>query len=153
MELAGLPLHPLVVHAVVVFVPLSALGAIAIAVSVWIRRRYGWLTAAFALVGAGSTLVAQQAGAHLYETFPRPTAEMTSHMEIASGLLPWVVLLFVGAAAVTVLQFLIDRADAAPKPWQRIATWVGMALSVVAGVGATIQVVRAGHSGSTAVWG
>lgn len=111
-----MPLHPLVVHAVVVFVPLSALGAIAGAVSVWVRRRYGWLTTAFALVAAGSTFVAQQAGVALYESFPRPTSEMTSHMEIAGGLLLWVVLLLVGAAVVTVLQFLIDRSDTAPKP-------------------------------------
>lgn len=151
MEIAGLPLHPLVVHAVVIFVPLSALGAIAISVSVWVRRRYGWLTTAFALIAAGSTFVAQRAGQSLYESFPRPTAPMTTHMEIAGGLLPWVLLMFLGALAVTVLQLLIDRGRT--QPGYRIATWVGMALSVITAVGATVQVIRAGHSGSTAVWG
>jgi hypothetical protein len=151
MEIAGLPLHPLVVHAVVIFVPLSALGAIAISVSVWVRRRYGWLTSAFALIATGSTLVAQQAGEALYSSFPRPTAEMTTHMELGGGLLPWVVVLFVGALAVTVLQFLIDRGRTAPG--FRVATWVGMALSGVGAVGATVQVIRVGHSGSVAVWG
>ncbi len=151
MEIAGLPLHPLVVHAVVIFVPLSALGAIAISVSVWVRRRYGWLTTAFALIAAGSTFVAQRAGQSLYESFPRPTPAMTTHMEIAGGLLLWVLLLFVGALAVTVLQLLIDRGRT--QPGYRISNWAGMAQSVVAAVGATVQVVRAGHSGSTAVWG
>lgn len=41
MTLFGLPLHPLVVHAAVVLLPLAALGAIVIAVSERARKRYG----------------------------------------------------------------------------------------------------------------
>ena len=51
----GLPVHPLVVHAVVVLVPLSAVGAVAIALVPRWRERYGVLvlllsTAALAMV-------------------------------------------------------------------------------------------------------
>ncbi|WP_152361308.1 DUF2231 domain-containing protein [Microlunatus speluncae] len=151
MEIDGLPLHPLVVHAVVIFVPLSAVGAIAISVSVWVRRRYGWLTSAFGLIAMVSTFVAQRAGQSLYESFPRPTEAMTAHSEIAVGLWPWVVLLFLGALSVTVLQHLIDRGRKGTG--LRVASWVGMALAVISGIGASVQVFRAGHSGSTAVWG
>ena len=151
MEIAGLPLHPLIVHAVVIFVPLAALGAIAISVSVWVRRRYGWLTSAFALIAAGSTLVAQSAGHALYESFQRPTAEMTAHMELGGGLLLWVVLLFAGALTVTVVQFQIDRERTGTG--LRVARWVGLVVSVITAVAATVQVIRIGHSGSVAVWG
>jgi hypothetical protein len=151
MEIAGLPLHPLIVHAVVIFVPLSALGAIAISVSVWVRRRYGWLTSAFALIAAGSTLVAQAAGQALYASFQRPTPAMTAHMELGGGLLVWVVLLFAGALTVTVVQFQIDRERTGTG--LRVARWVGLVVSVITAVAATVQVIRIGHSGSVAVWG
>ena len=48
MEILGLPLHPLVVHAVVILVPLAALGGIVISAWTAARKRYGWLTVAFA---------------------------------------------------------------------------------------------------------
>ncbi|QNP57125.1 DUF2231 domain-containing protein [Tessaracoccus defluvii] len=37
----GLPLHPLIVHAVVVFIPLAALGALLVVLSRRLRERYG----------------------------------------------------------------------------------------------------------------
>ena len=40
MEITGLPLHPLVVHAAVTLIPLSAVGAVALAVV----PRWRWLT-------------------------------------------------------------------------------------------------------------
>lgn len=42
----GLPLHPLVVHAVVVLLPLATLGTLAIAVRPAWRRPYGLLVVA-----------------------------------------------------------------------------------------------------------
>ena len=46
----GLPLHPLVVHAVVVLLPLAVLGTIAIAVRPAWRLSYGPLVVAIAAV-------------------------------------------------------------------------------------------------------
>lgn len=146
-----MPLHPLVVHAVVVFVPLAALGAIVISVSTWARRRYGWLTTAFALIAAVTSAVAYRAGQELYDSFSRPTPAMRTHMEIAFAFPAWSWLLFAGSLIVTVSQFLIDRGSTAR--WLRIATWVGIAIAVVTAIGATVQVVRVGHAGSVAVWG
>jgi hypothetical protein len=39
----GLPLHPLAVHAAVIFVPLLALGSAGYAVLPRVRRRLGWV--------------------------------------------------------------------------------------------------------------
>ena len=62
MEIMGLPLHPLVVHAVVVLLPLAALGTLAIVVSGKLRERYGWLVAACGVAAAGAAIVAKLSG-------------------------------------------------------------------------------------------
>ena len=50
----GIPLHPLVVHAVVVLLPLAVLGTIAIALRPSWRVRYGPLVVAAAAVVDGA---------------------------------------------------------------------------------------------------
>ena len=62
MEIFGLPLHPLIVHAAVVFVPLAALGGLLVTFFPRLRARYGWLTAAFGLEAAVSALAARLSG-------------------------------------------------------------------------------------------
>jgi hypothetical protein len=51
----GLPLHPLVVHAVVVLLPLSVVGAIVVALRPAWRQTYGWLVAGLLVVAATSS--------------------------------------------------------------------------------------------------
>ena len=149
MEFLGLPLHPLVVHAVVVLVPLAALGGIVISAWTAARRRYGWLTVAFAAAAAGSTFVAQEAGKAFAETFARKTAAIETHMSLGTSLLLWVIILFFGTLAVMIAQRLIDQQN----PQGRIALIVGGVITVVTAVVSIVQVVRIGHSGTTAVWG
>ena len=48
----GIPLHPLVVHGIVVLLPLALLGTILIAVRPQWRRPYGPLVVAAALIAA-----------------------------------------------------------------------------------------------------
>jgi uncharacterized membrane protein len=149
MEIMGLPLHPLVVHAVVVLVPLAALGGIIISAWTAARKRYGWLTVAFAAAGAASTFVAQEAGEALAATFTRQTPAIQTHMNLGGTLLVWAIILFVGTAAVMVAQRLIDQQN----PRGRVALIAGGAVTAISAVVSLVQVVRIGHSGSTAVWG
>lgn len=149
MEILGLPLHPLVVHAVVVLVPLAALGAIAISTWGAARKRYGWLTVAFAAAAAGSTFVAQKAGEAFYATFSRTTEAMDRHMSLGTGLLPWVIVMFLGTVGVMLAQRLIDRKDQRG----RIMLVIGGVVTVIAAVVSAVQVIRIGHSGAIAVWG
>ena len=79
MEINGVPLHPLVVHAVVVFVPLAALGALAMAVPKW-RWLARWPTLLVTLGATAATYVATLTGEDLEEdrglelaTASRPT--------------------------------------------------------------------------------
>jgi len=62
---AGVPAHPLLVHAVVVLLPLAALGAVAVALRPAWARPYAPLVAAAALGGAVSATLAQVTGLQL----------------------------------------------------------------------------------------
>jgi preprotein translocase subunit SecG len=61
-EIGGLPLHPLLIHAAVVFVPLLAIGSVAYAVVPGLRRLLWWAVGLLALAGAGSTVLARFSG-------------------------------------------------------------------------------------------
>ena len=72
--LFGLPTHILVVHAVVVLVPLAALGVVVIAVWPRARRRFGWLVLGVTAVAAVSIPIATSAGEALEHALPRSAA-------------------------------------------------------------------------------
>lgn len=149
MTVFGLPLHILLVHAVVVLVPLAAVGGLAISSLTWARLRYGSLVLVGAFGALISTFIAEQAGESFERTFDRPTAAMQKHFAIGGDLLVWVLLLFLGIAVQMVAQRLIDRNN----PRGRLMMYVGMAVTVVTAVVAVVQTVRIGHSGGFAVWG
>ena len=149
MEIQGLPLHPLIIHAVVVLVPLAALGGIAISVLTWARKRYGSLVVVGAFGAAISTYVAQIAGQDFYNSKPQRTAALEFHASIGGQLLLWVILLFVGTVVVMLAQRLIDQ----EKPRGRIALIAGAVVTVAMAIVSIVQVVRIGHAGSFAVWG
>lgn len=149
MEIQGLPLHPLIIHAVVVLVPLAALGGIAISLLTWARKRYGSLVVVGAFGAAVSTGIAQLAGQSLYTTLPQRSAALEFHASIGGQLLLWVILLFVGTVVVMLAQRLIDQ----EKPRGRVALIAGAVVTVAMALVSLIQVLRIGHAGSVAVWG
>lgn len=152
----GLPLHPLVVHAVVVLLPLAALGAVVVAARpVW-RQRFGVPVLLLAIVGVVSVPIATQTGEQLESALPGPNPLIQIHEERAETLLP-VAALFLALLAVAVLTGL--RADRAPTAGGGTAvatrsrvTTVAAVLAAVAGLVTTAIVVWVGHAGSAAVW-
>ena len=70
MEIAGLPLHPLVVHAAVVLIPLTALLTIGLAVLPRWRWLLRWPTAAASLVCVGLAFLATTSGKSLEHARP-----------------------------------------------------------------------------------
>lgn len=60
--IGGMPVHALVVHAVVVLVPLVAIGLLLMAFVPRFSRRFGWLVALGAVGAAGASAVAKEAG-------------------------------------------------------------------------------------------
>ena len=61
-SIAGLPLHPLVVHFAVVLLPLGALGLVVLVLVPKWADRYGWLTVGAIAVGTGAAFVAKESG-------------------------------------------------------------------------------------------
>jgi hypothetical protein len=156
----GLPTHALVVHAVVILLPLAALGAVAIVLLPALRRRFGLVVAALAIVAVATVPVATHSGQYLYDRKsaffgPGDDAEaglMQQHRKLGHELWPWAALLLVGVLLVVVVPWYVARRDGRPDAWTRWATLVGIATALVGSVVSTVLVVRIGHAGSQAVW-
>jgi uncharacterized membrane protein len=165
--IGGIPVHPLVVHAVVVLVPLASLLLLLAAVSPRIRRWAGILTPITATVALALVPLATESGEALEQRVDAsPTLE--EHAELGDSLLYFVLVLAVLAWA---LWFLDRRARASAAAAAQAAEAgganpgpapVGVArsglltavvvLSVISVLATTVQVVRIGHSGATATW-
>ncbi len=142
----GIPLHPLVVHAVVVLLPLATLGTIAIAVRPQWRRPYGPIVVGSALVATVLCPVATSSGESLQERVGSPG----EHAELGDTLVWFALVLLILSALLVYLQRRNDAPGAAPAGR---ALQVVAALAVIAALASTVQVYRVGDSGAKAVWG
>jgi hypothetical protein len=149
MEILGLPLHPLILHATVVIVPLAALGAIVISLLKWARLRYSELVLAAAIAAPILTFVTQEAGEDFSKRFANPSPALQRHEALGGTLLWWTVGLLVGV----VLVYLGQRLVTAENPRGRLMLIIGSVVSIVFGIVCIVQVVRIGHAGATAAWG
>lgn len=146
-ELAGLPLHPLLVHATVVLTPLTAL-ALAIA-ALWpaARRRMGLALPIAALIVAVLVPVTILAGESLADLVGR-TPAVTRHESLGIMLLPWAIALL----PASVLVWWMGRPSPAASHRPRwAAVTVATIAVVVAGV-TLVLVVLTGDAGARAVW-
>ena len=145
MEITGLPLHPLVVHAAVVFGPLGALLALGYAGLPRWRDRLRWPMAGLVAVATGAILAAYFTGKSFLNSRAAAIQASTfvqAHQTHARQLL-WVTLGF--AIVVGVACWLHPRTGA-----------VRVALNVALGafaLGVLVLVVLTGDAGARAVWG
>ncbi|MEO6143281.1 MAG: DUF2231 domain-containing protein [Dermatophilaceae bacterium] len=147
--IAGLPLHPLVVHATEVVVPTAALVIALAALWPLFRMWAGFLPFGLAVGALVLVPISTQSGEALQERV-KDSSLVSTHADLAEGLLPWVVVLFL-ASVVLLWWSRQERAGEAP----RAPKWVAVALvatAVLAAAGTTGQAVLIGHSGATAVW-
>ena len=146
--LGGIPLHPLVVHAVVVLIPLAAMGLMAIAlVPAW-RIRFGSLVVAAAAIGSAFVPVATQTGEQLQQTLPS-TERIEVHAELGDAVIVGAVPLLLLAIVLWWFGRRAEQGAAVPR-WLNVVATV---LALVVSVAATVQIVLVGHSGAEAVWG
>ncbi|RJQ76396.1 hypothetical protein D5S17_18265 [Pseudonocardiaceae bacterium YIM PH 21723] len=145
----GLPLHPLIVHAVVVLLPLAALGGLAISLRRSWRIRYGWPVLLVAVVAVACVPVAQRSGQELAAKLPG-SPRVEAHADLGGTLL-WYALPFLITLLVLITAGRIADHDHSTL-WKRIAL-LAAALTVFLGAATIFQVIRIGHSGATAVWG
>jgi hypothetical protein len=155
----GLPVHVLLVHAVVVLIPLTALILVACALWPAAARRLGLALPVLALVSSGSVPLATHAGEWLEEHVD-DTPLVDRHAEMGHALLPWALALPVLAAA---LWWVVRRAAAAPSGVGGFAgvgavrvsaplRAAAVLLSLAVGAGAVVQTYRIGDSGAKAAW-
>lgn len=142
----GLPLHPLVVHAAVVLLPLSALGLCALVIiPKWRRGPLDWLVLLGLAVGAGACFVAEQSGEALAEEVGLPA----QHADLGDVMAPLAIGLFV----IGLIWFVLSRAAARSASDRHLALNIVGVIAILASIVNIVWVVRVGHSGAEAVWG
>ncbi|MBG6212798.1 MAG: hypothetical protein LH475_12070 [Cryobacterium sp.] len=157
-QLNGLPLHVLIVHAVVIVVPLAALCVVLTAFWPAVRRRLGIVTPLVALAALVLVPLAVQAGEWLQSRLVNVTPLLGAHTSLGQTLLPWVIALFLVAALQWVWYRYIAAArarfaSALPNRTGRLAVTIVLNLVVlVSAIGSVVTVVLIGESGSRAVW-
>ena len=148
----GLPVHPLIVHATVVFVPTAALAVLLAAFWPRFRRWAGPGPMIVSLIALVLVPISTQSGEDLEHSLPRSDL-IRAHAQLADGLLPWVAALFLIAAGLWWWNRGQRPGRAEPRRvfprWLVVVLMVG---AVLAAVGTTVQVVRIGHSGAEAAW-
>ena len=151
MEINGLPLHILVIHAAVVLGPLAALLAIAYAAAplTW-RDRLRWVALATVLIATGAIWLAWYTGDDLLDSsrfdFLADNRELRDKIDKHADLggdLRWVAS---GFAAVTLLATGLHRRTG-------VAHLLLSLLLVAAAVATLVYTVLTGEAGSQAVWG
>jgi phosphoglycerol transferase MdoB-like AlkP superfamily enzyme len=168
-QIAGLPLHILLVHVVVVGVPLLAIVLVVLAA--WTpARRALWLVALLAaLLLLGLTYLTIESGEWLEERVAE-TPLIEQHTGQGEDILPWMIALTVVSALIAALA-IIERRERRGRTDPEVATNRGMTppatrrrpwrvavavLLIVAAVGVAAgsiwTMVQIGDSGARAVW-
>jgi uncharacterized membrane protein len=153
MEINGVPLHPLVVHAVVVFVPLAALAVIVMAVPKgrWLAR---WPALVLTLGATAATYLAKITGKSLEDERGLTSPLVRTHEQWADRLMlsMWVL------AVVAVVAFWalphVTRLVGGNNRRARVAALEKplMVLLPVVAVVVLVLVFLTGDAGARAVW-
>jgi peptidoglycan/LPS O-acetylase OafA/YrhL len=151
-QINGLPVHVLVLHAAVVFVPLLALGAIVYAlVGPW-RPKIGWAVLLLGIVAPICTFVAKESGEKLYDRLePHMSAAgkklLDEHLNFGTDTFFWTL----GLGVVSIVMVVLTRREKNSAP--KVVQWVLSAAMVVLALIAGYYIYRTGDSGAKAVWG
>ena len=146
-QIAGLPLHVLLVHIVVIAVPLTALCMALTTVWPSAGRRLGLVTPIIALLTLIAVPITTNAGQWL-EARVNITPLIAAHAALGLTMLPWAVAVFI-VATLQWAWFRFGAARVASRALRLVAT---VTLAVVAAIGSVVTVVQIGETGSRAVW-
>jgi uncharacterized membrane protein len=147
----GLPVHPLVVHAVVVLLPLAILGTLLIAARQRWRAAYGPLVVLLAAAAAVLMPVATSSG----EALEKRVGDPGTHAQLGDQLIWFTIPLLVLVFALVVLERLDGATASSSREGHKrhTLTTVVAVLAVVAALASGVQVYRVGDSGARAAWG
>lgn len=142
-EVMGLPLHPLVVHAVVVLVPLAAVGTCVMASSGARSERYSPAVVFVGLMAVVSAFVARWSGQQLQ---PAAVSSEIQHFQLGNYL-PWMVVAFF---AFIVILAVMDWQNAGSR---NAVGKIFAVICVLVAAAAVVLTVMTGHTGAELVWG
>lgn len=155
-KLLGLPAHPLLVHAAVVFGPLLVAVVAAYALVPAVRRYVAWAVVLLGVVTPGSLWLAKLSGdAFLRRKVaagagPDYVARVSQHQDFGE-LAAW----SGTALGVLALVLVYVCTAAARKPasnGSRITVYAATVLSLIAAAVLGYYIFKTGHSGATNVW-
>jgi hypothetical protein len=152
-QINGLPVHALVLHAAVIFVPLLAAGAIAYAIVPRFRPRLGWAVALLGVAAPASALIARLSGEELHDRLlaqglkGRGAEIISDHM--GYGNLTFWFSLALGVVSLIMVFATGRKSSSLPKAAEIGLAVVMIGLAAVSGY----YVFKTGDSGATAVWG
>ena len=148
--LLGIPLHPLLIHTAVVFVPLLVLAALVYALVPGLRARVGWLLVGLAVLAPLCTLASKLSGdafrarmVRRHLTSPQGLALIDGHRHLGT------ILVYVVSAlgVVSLLMVLLPPARRT-KAVSLALVVLAVGLSIVSGY----YVFRTGDTGAHIVW-
>jgi hypothetical protein len=157
MEFNGLPLHPLVVHVVVVFAPLAGVGGILYAAVPRWRWWLRWPFVASTVIAAAGAIIAVQSGLSLEnQRHLQSLPELATHAH-RGRILRWVLIAFLVPTALGA-WFLGGPSPVVSGAGARagrtgVTAWALQALLVIGALAVLVCVFLTGDSGARTVWG
>ena len=140
----GLPVHPLIVHAAVILVPLVALSALAMSYWPSFSRKYGGPVLILAVVAQLSLFLAKASGEPFQQRLNKEIERHANFGEIAPfTFIPLLVLLYI--------RWRMDKSGATVGS-ANVRRSVSILLALAA-ILALVYIYLTGHSGAESVWG
>jgi uncharacterized membrane protein len=155
--LLGLPAHPLLVHAAVVFGPLLVAAAIAYALVPPIRNRIAWAVLGLGAVAPITLWLAKLSGDSFLDrqvkvgAGPEFVRKVHEHAEFGERAAWYGTALGVLAILLVLVVSAVSRRPTDTR--SQIVTYGLAVLSIVAAAITGYYVFKTGHSGATNVWG
>ncbi len=167
----GIPAHPLLIHAAVIFIPLLVAGAIIYPFWPAVRARIRWAVVALAVIAPFSGLFAKLSGQHFRQrlindkvTSPQGLAKIDQHQSYGNMTFLWTLALAVVTLALLGYAWRASRAtpattgdaaDATVPAKQAVprAYWLaGGVVTVILGAVTGYYVFKTGDTGAHIVW-
>ncbi|MEV6376326.1 DUF2231 domain-containing protein [Micromonospora musae] len=156
-EFMGIPAHPLVLHAAVVFVPLLALLSVGYAFVPVIRPHTRWVLGLLAVGAPASALLTKLSGdaflARLRganQVSPEYLPRLEAHQDL--GNLTLYATIAAAVVALALVRLVAPAGSPAAAANRPALTWSLRALSLLTAAAALYYVIRTGDSGAKAVW-
>ncbi|MEU6203341.1 DUF2231 domain-containing protein [Micromonospora musae] len=156
-EFMGIPAHPLVLHAAVVFVPLLALLSVGYAFVPVIRQHTRWVLGLLAVGAPAAALLTKLSGdaflarlRRANQVSPEYLPKLEAHQDL--GNLTLYATIAAAVVALALVRLVAPTGSPAAAANRPALTWSLRALALLTAAAALYYVLRTGDSGAKAVW-